>query len=284
LKNLSIDGDIATSSNAFKNIEEENFYPQVYIPFYEELKENKTNTNSRTLSTDKNPTIVVYTGDESQEVYEGFTLDEQGNLKELGRTIDEEYAQNNEVWVISLSETVFGDCEDPTVACQGTGDTSSTGRVQSSPNAILANIMIRCNKESWAAGASEVHIITMFSNYGMNSGSENVEVYGGRPNQGGRIFKFSRKDVRKRRNKGVQFPILNNWDNRAPNTDYANYVIFEYDAFPTGRKWASWQLGGYYKWQYRSKDIFYDKSSVWKYDFNGHSVDTNCIRWNSTYQ
>ncbi|HOU96645.1 MAG TPA: hypothetical protein PLN06_08490 [Bacteroidales bacterium] len=74
-------------------------YPQIYIPFYEELKsEGKLNV--------KAPVFVFYTDENENGLYEGYVLSKKGRLSKLDYLISEEYARNNEVWVFSINERV----------------------------------------------------------------------------------------------------------------------------------------------------------------------------------
>lgn len=74
-------------------------YPQIYIPFYEELKsEGKLNV--------KTPVFVFYTDENENDLYEGYILSKKGMLSKLDYLISEEYARNNEVWVFSINERV----------------------------------------------------------------------------------------------------------------------------------------------------------------------------------
>lgn len=272
-----IDEKLYLAMEAFKNIEGIDYFPQIYIPFYEELKEKKVSSNAKVLSPENEPVIVLFTGDDSQDVYPGYQLNESGELEETGFMIDEEFAQNNEVWVISLNERYFGE-NDSSSETNG----SINGRTKSSPSAIVDQIKIKCHKESWAAGASEVNILTLFSNWGATV--LDLNVYGNGVYEGGEIYKFSRKDVRKQNNKDVNFYILNDWDDRAPDMPYGNYVIFEYDTWPTGRKTAEWYVGATISIKYRSADIYYDLNTVYKTNFYEYYVNNGCIEWLGQYQ
>ncbi len=264
--------------NAFKNIDGTDFFPQIYIPFYEELKAEKMNSNARVLTTDSDPVIVLFSGDDSQDVFPAYQLSDSGELEEAGFMVDEEFAMNNEVWVISLNERYFGDETD--LAETGA---PSNGRTVASPSAIVDQIKCKCHKESWAAGASEVHIITIVSDYRFFN--LDINLYGNGEHEGGQIYKFSRKDVKKKRSKDVNFYILNDWNERAPGMPYGHYVIFEYDTWPTGTREVRWEQGGdMLKWEYRSADSFYDKNSVFNSNFNGYYVNNGCIEWSAQYQ
>jgi hypothetical protein len=77
---------------------EVNLYPQLYIPKYTELKA-KGLLNS-------NPTIVWYNGDENRTWQDGLRLNALGKPETF--RVDEDYTHNNEVWVVSLSESYHG--------------------------------------------------------------------------------------------------------------------------------------------------------------------------------
>lgn len=263
---------------AFKNIEGTDFYPQIYIPFYEKLKDKKANSNARVLSVESEPIIVLFAGDDSQSIFPAYRLNDTGDLVETGHFVDEDFAKNNEVWVVSLNERYFGEETD-----NPGSNTPNNGRTMASPSAIVDQIKCKCHKESWAAGASEVHIITLVSDYRFFN--LDINLYGGGDHEGGRIYKFSRDDVKNKRNKDVNFYIINDWDDRAPGRPYGHYVIFEYDTWPTGKRDAKWTQGGdELTWEYRSADGFYDKQTVIKYDFAFHYVNNDCIEWHSQYQ
>ena len=211
---LSGNEKFKTSLEAFKNIEGENYYPQIYIPFYEELSEESTSSNGRIMSVENDPLFVFFTGDNSEDIYPAYQWDEAS--EELIKTdilVDEEYALTHEVWVISINERM-----DPADGSIMDESNLTNARTQSTPSAYVDQIKCKCHKESWAAGRSEVHMLLLVSDWGFENGD--LHTYGKGPYEGGQIYKFKRKDVRKKRNKDVNFLILNNWDDRAPGMPY----------------------------------------------------------------
>ncbi len=74
-------------------------YPQIYIPFYEELSRKKKLGK-------QDPVFLIYSDENESGKYEGYVIDRNGGLTGLGFLIDEDYAMENEVWVISLNERV----------------------------------------------------------------------------------------------------------------------------------------------------------------------------------
>ncbi len=268
------EGNIEQALNKFRGIEGRDFYPQIYIPFYEEAKERRlANPLAKEALVAEDPVVVLYAGDETQTVYTGYMLNDSGELTESTLEIDEEYALYNEVWVISLNERIV-DIDEV--------DNSTTGTL-SSPSALIDKIRIKCHKESWLAGASEVNIITFISDYRFYD--LHFEDYGGGDHEGGRIYKFSRSSVRYESMKDINFYIYGHWDSKRPNAPYAHYVIFEYDSWPTGRRDAKWVQGSdELTWKYRSSDGYYDKNTVYKTNFWPYQVNNSCIEWFGLYQ
>ncbi len=285
--------------NAFLNIDSTNYYPQIFIPYYEELGINSIESNSRVAFAESEPTIVIYSGDETQTVYTGYQLNAAGDLEEIDTPVDEVYAQNNETWVLSLNESTTSECQmaqlidNPgarlTPSSCGGGGGGSTGGGGGSNNiadqdAFIKKIKIKCHKESWVAGASEVHIISIFTdgtNNWPNTGSR-VELYGGGDHEGGMLYKVRRKDVRRENWKTTDFNILNNWATVYPNFLYSSIVIFEYDVFPTGRKTVDWGYG--LKFRYRSADSYYDEITIFQQGIDFQQRSNSCIEWLGEYK
>jgi len=269
---LQKNGNVAL--RAFDNIEGKNYYPQIFVPFYDELKA------AGKLSV-KEPVLVFHITDSDGPLYSGYSVDGEGDLKELNFRISEAFARENEVWVVSLNERV-NDLGEPHAVY--TNQSSSAGRVMSSPSAIVDWMVCRCHHESWAAGASEVNIISVLSEYRFRD--HIAQFYGNGPNEGGHIHQFSRSDVRNRRNIDLNFLIVQNWDIQFPTRPYASYVIFEYDSWPTGTRTATWRQGGLeYSWEYRSADRFFYAKTVLKWAFSTHQPNDNfCLEWRARYQ
>jgi len=56
---LNTENKFYEALEAFKGIEGTDFYPQIYIPFYEELKEKQVHANARVFSTDSSPVMIL---------------------------------------------------------------------------------------------------------------------------------------------------------------------------------------------------------------------------------
>lgn len=89
--------------NAFQSIEDTiNAFPQIYIHNYQEHKEAG---NLATPFTGKNPVVIIHTGDTQADPI-GFTLNANNEIITTNEPITEAYAENCEVWVISINERV----------------------------------------------------------------------------------------------------------------------------------------------------------------------------------
>ena len=97
---------------SFKNINGRNFYPQIYIPKLLHDEENPTNnfsSQTNNAGEEDSVKVVVYAGDSipnnSSLNYPGYVIDTDGDLIDWG-FINEEYANDHNVWVFSLNEVV----------------------------------------------------------------------------------------------------------------------------------------------------------------------------------
>lgn len=102
LSGLYSSATIYSALMAFMNIDSRNFYPQVYIPFFQELK-------SQGLLGVSEPILIISAIDQPNEYsFDGFQFI-NGKIVKLNFKIDETFASKNEVWVISLNERVNND-------------------------------------------------------------------------------------------------------------------------------------------------------------------------------
>ena len=152
---------ITQACDAFKGIGEENYYPQIFIPFYDELKE------SGVLGT-KSPVVVVHSGDDGTEEYVGYTLDSKGELTKTSFLVDEDYAMNNEVWVISINERVDsqGLVKDNLLVKDNGIDTyeiENNSRMNFEVRGRIRDLRVKCYKESFVNGTLELIIGTATS-------------------------------------------------------------------------------------------------------------------------
>lgn len=179
-------------------------YPQIYIPRYQYLEDNSLNTSTSPQveiedePVPLNPILVFYSGDpevdssQTNQSYPGYKIVE--NELVYYTMVDEEYANEHEVWIFSINETVnsFGDlpCQFErtgrggvmiNAACGGGGG-GGGGSVNDDPdydptdgpateglnyypdrsdnkiNFMIQNMRVTIHNESWLSGASEVAI------------------------------------------------------------------------------------------------------------------------------
>lgn len=96
---------------AFKNLQDENFYPQIYIPKMQNDEDNQvTNLTSSNSTTDiTNVKIVVYGGEmpgvAEDAPHPSYKVETNGTLTAF-QNINEAYVNENEVWVFSLNEVI----------------------------------------------------------------------------------------------------------------------------------------------------------------------------------
>lgn len=130
-------------------------YPQIYIPFVEEVENRKTDE----------PIVFVNAigADDSVTSLQGYYY-EDDVLKETSFLIDEEYAMNHEVWVISINERV-DENGNPIMESFGDGIDFIDDGAKASRSGIKFEYVkkIKCPDlseiESWFYGAPELRCI-----------------------------------------------------------------------------------------------------------------------------
>ena len=275
----------STALTAFNNIEGYNYYPQVYIPFYEELKTAGKLGKSE-------PKVIVYTHNLPNSEYPTYTLNSDGSLTE-GQSVSEDFAKENEVWVVSISERV-----DDNGAVKEEID-SDNGRTQgvSFPNARFQTMKITSHKEEWVAGGSEVSIKRYMSFFWFDQHSSNpvAKEYSieDAPDDGSgkRVKDVKRSDVDNTLT--INWTYVVNWPNQSyqfdfgsVHTDFFYYVVFEYDAWPTGLRNAyipdAGVSGNTIYTCYRSADTYYKMSNIPESGADGWS-STSGFHFTSQY-
>jgi len=177
----SIESNWHFSKDAFKKKSLANvpydMFPQVFIPFYSELK------MSGKLGK-KIPVIVIHSGNEhgenNDDKFRGFSIAQNGKLIELSDEIDERFASANEVWVISINERIGKEgvkksdkgsfdkrsarwsqtsrtCTDDYTDC--IGPIANCGVSPAGIDVKIGSMNVKCHKESWIAGASEIGLL-----------------------------------------------------------------------------------------------------------------------------
>lgn len=189
--------------NVFKNIDGSNYYPQIYIPKFQHEEDMKAENNYIPTNLIDSPEVVYiyYSGDSEvdsatneNDSYAGYVLDSTTNQLVYWGMVNEEYANDNEVWIISLNESVGNGgnycppqlinganqyCPESVNGCCGGGNPPPPGGCNGDPNCDptalsltwhpdmglhspvnckIDQMIVKNHKESWLAGASEVSI------------------------------------------------------------------------------------------------------------------------------
>jgi len=125
------------------------FYPQIYILDYYMKKRNSSN-----LQDSKVYFINAINSSEKDIAFQGYQLDGNGELCETNFLIDEKFAMENEVWILSINERVSPD---------GVFKSNSSLKNQRVGTHSEYLMSIRCPNlneiESWIKGAPELRII-----------------------------------------------------------------------------------------------------------------------------
>ena len=132
---------IASNLEAFKDLDDYHYYPQIFIPFFDHHVQNNGLWNSGLVN-------VIYldvaaSADTLGPVLQGVLLDGTG-LSSIVNGVDSAYAYNNEVWVLSLNERVDseGNNFDEKSNCSGSG-----------LNIRINRLAAKVHKEPWVSGA-----------------------------------------------------------------------------------------------------------------------------------
>lgn len=233
-------GIIKETLKAFVDIEDKNYFPQIYIPRLSKLSQNGPTPSNL----DKPIEFVLYDGNEQNPEFPGWLLNDKNELVLSGRMISEDYALKNNVWVISLNEIVNN---------EGEASVVSAGPPPPPPNPNLINLKfetmgINCLYESWAAGKSDVSIrairYTWNGRIDGNSGAAFADYTSDRSTNDTRGILIRQWDRDETWNgtslqmKTIDFNLQFNWDISNWFTKPINYfyVIFEKDNWPTGEK------------------------------------------------
>lgn len=242
---------LSTAYQAFNNIDGENYYPQLFIPYYEELKsDNVIGTMSPVL-------VISPIDDPTKTSYTGYQMI-NGSLEELPTQIDEDYAKRHEVWVLSLSERVDNNGDLKNSIIKNTAATK---------NCKIQYMTVKENKESWVNGKSEVSINSFLEFWdGKDPISHQVcDVYSLRSCDyytGILIRQFSRSEISNQTQITLNYQIEDDWPYSNFLTDPVIYIttIFESDNWPTGLQADNVDLianNTHRTMTYRSSDLSY---------------------------
>lgn len=287
IKDAAFEASLAAFTNIVDSAETINLYPQIFIPFFQELKE--TNKLSK-----GNPTLVSFSGDDSANSWMGVRLSSAGRIEQV--TVDDNYMVNNEVWVLSINESVREDGElkkSEQIAIEEVKIRERSNADIVYPSCIATNmcdpasenwehgkiskVKVICPKEQGISGLSEVtvHGYASFTNHRnpFNGGAVHVPDWIDDPDRR-QVGKFGINGCAT-----IDFNLFPEW--RIAGAEPPNYYlvrgnlfffnIFEYDAWPAPKRAAHANItevvqsteGGTQvittslSWEFRSTDTSY---------------------------
>jgi hypothetical protein len=271
------------SKSAISTQAGEELFPQIYIPYFENISNDP---NARSAS-NSSPLVVIFNGDETIEELPAYKLDEQNNLVKTNIMVDEDYAFNNEVWVISLNERIEADptsdlgyaFKNDMILEDKKGDLSFASQSATQINGSITNLKIQCRKESWANGKHEVNVARYVTFYGAVDQNGNAYFNSLSPQYQHDHMKTAtirKRDVKngKWKNIDLNHDFTNNWT--TDNGEYMAVSIFECDNWPAARRQSEVNVPGYSTQPlfttYRSADpawitklfAYYDGNLYWQ--------------------
>lgn len=278
----AIDVDLQSIFDAFKNLDGEDWNPQLFIPNYDRLLQSGKIGNSGY----NRPAYITYSGDESISSAPAYWFAQAGpvDVGELGSdpnqaqfrqafVANEATSADHELFVISLSEVPASQVILPKAPANSrpTSTTAAVGRV------AIGNMKVMEHKESWLAGKSDVAIAgrlrwntfqsenpTLLTNPkpGCTKDCSAVEIYPistlltryDGDNSNTKVRKFTRSEVRNQTVVNVNESITAQWNPYYTNTngdillsyessgEYGYYLIYEADPWPIGKRTYSWNI------------------------------------------
>ena len=272
--------EINEGLNAFKNLDGQYFFPQIFIPKMQHDEEENSSRGNNLDGSNSDISFVVFGGELPTDIttypggnYPNLKLGANNTLINSG-VANEQYSEDNEVWVISLNEVTagllappIGNCFDPsdpecypTGGGGGSGGGGSSSGVDTDPaelsrsyhpemntnnpvNCKIQNMIVREHKESWVAGGSEIAIRSLLNTINgrilgdINLGFDQYYSTLGTTSFLGKGIKFfTRKKIKNGTVEDVNFTLQTGWPTNIITTGpvFYDFVIFEKDSWPTG--------------------------------------------------
>lgn len=259
LSRNNVDGNVTKSMRAFEDLGNEKLtlYPQIFIPFYEELR--RTNK----IDNGQGPVIVIFDGNESVDKEIGYQLEKNG-IKQLETFVDEKFLRNNEVWVISLNDRTPADVDRERLKTEALGSPNCDPNNQNWTDGYIANLILHCNMEGVLSGKNDVRIITGSSwDDGINPLTGLAEYHWVGDPDHREVIKISKDDVQADKNFYVNFLAYQGWNPAdVPNSQgsvgpFLYWLFYEHDNWPESLKTGSYTVSwtGYtLNWLYRSAE------------------------------
>ncbi|SFF39420.1 hypothetical protein [Spirosoma endophyticum] len=257
---------------AFDNIEGKSYNPQVFIPFYQELKkEGKIGIG--------NPVLVVFNGKVKKDNLEEAYILNKNQVSKATFLVDEEYAKTHEVWVLAINDRTGGDLDKKINQPKNTPVADKGARAATAYDyAYITGVGISQNKESWASGDNDVYFTCIYTS---GPPSTNLPDYttdyvdDWSVNELGlfKEFNFTLKEIATTTSGVSLFGGYNS--SGAFGTKYHAFVLYEHDNFPAVYNTAHITIDGYTsELEYRSAESSYmeDFTDATPHLVNIHSV------------
>lgn len=224
---------------AFQNIGEENFYPHIYIPNFDQFYPSAQNPSGSDVTTTE---LAFFNGNEELTTVSSYINHESGLVVQTQR-VKEDYTDHNELLILALNESVDnnGDVHIPPIV-------NAPAQTLSIVNFRIKEMTIKDAKESWLGGKSEIHIKSYLSTWnrkavGATSGpNQDYNSIRSVPNTNFEGFRIAHmpKAERGYRMLNLNYPLQTAWNVGSfySNTPVYPFVIFEYDVFPSPSKTA----------------------------------------------
>lgn len=152
-------------STILAEFQNKGLYPQIYIPNFEEKQVLAKSRASLVPSSNKRVYVVnALDALDSQEYFNAYYIDNNNKLVAANFQIDEDFANNNEVWVISNNERVNSSGEvAPAFMRSGLAARAASNSKQREGTKSEHMMSIKCPNlrsiEGWVKGAPELRCI-----------------------------------------------------------------------------------------------------------------------------
>jgi hypothetical protein len=282
LKMYTKNSVVQKSLHAFKNIEGENYFPHVYIPYYGKFKLD------RNLS--KPLIIVPWDGSEITDQAHGYTIND-GKFEEIKNLVDRDFCEKNEVWVVSLNERVdkYGKLRNGVRSDEQAREAASLLNTNQIYDGKISYMFLRASLESVYGGQNDMYInggSTFINGIDPSTGSE----------KNWRVFESERCQIANIPNGHiggnpndlndfvyVNFKFYNNWDpyrpEPGPRGTHFFYTIYEADNWPAGLRTIDTSVGNkVFTLEYRSSDDACDAHNI-SFQNAAISRDTQTLKY-----
>ncbi|MDO5616612.1 MAG: hypothetical protein Q4G16_10500 [Cruoricaptor ignavus] len=231
ISDINLKNEIQTINNAFKGLEERDYDIAFYVPFGESL--NNIDPQKKAIY------IIDVDDSPTQNVFQGFTMSDDGKISLYKEPISEEMAEK----MASLGQAVvvigLEDVTPPPILTENI-EYNSTSSINK--NLWISDLVVKEHKERWIQGASEIAMkmykyednkltkINLISGYTANGRSHLMIAN-----------KVSRRTIRRKNNASISSPLVASNINPQSNAKYY-YIVYEADKWPTKTRTAHFNL------------------------------------------